>query len=76
MNRKVRNFVSCLVKGWVGGLGVWGVVQDKISSPAKNRNWLICLVRLEYPETVATIGTQHTGRRQTKQKKKQTTLNR
>jgi hypothetical protein len=53
MNRKVRNFVSCLVKGWVGGLGVWGVVQDKISSPAKNRNWLICLVRLEYPETVA-----------------------
>ena len=42
MNRKVRDFVSCLVKGWG--------VQDKIFSPAKNRNWLIFLVRLEYPE--------------------------
>jgi hypothetical protein len=68
MNRKVRDFVSCLVKGWG--------VQDKISSPTENRNWLIFLVRLEYPETVATIGTQHTGRIQTKQKKKQTNQNR
>jgi hypothetical protein len=70
MNRKVRDFVSCLVKGWG--------VQDKISPPTKNRNRLNFLVRLEYPETRQWQQWEQNTQDEDKQKKrkKQRNLNR